>query len=1491
MKNLLVRVGSLAAAVALATVGAFADNVVKDGTRTISEEIVSVAAERELGDASVVNVVLANGGGVSFTTNMTLSKTYSLDGTGIVAVASGRRVEVSGNRLAAGAVGHVLVKRGAGTLALGGVGKAAGKRTRFIVEEGTISCNGDFWGGHSTADTNVTIDVRHGATYHHGSSHGVVGPVELTGATFLSASAGPDFWSDAALCGGVTAHAHETTSVVRMGYKGFLGHVDYTNCVFNVEEGARLLLDATLRNGMNKGATKAVACRLTKRGAGDLVIAKPGEWTGGTFLEDGTVHVAIAGAFGTGPVVVAGNVTLSVAAGVTLDLTNLRVDGVDGTHVLTLAGEGCVTLPETLPAGLSVEGNMGGIASVEPYKDGVLHLTGGIVTVNVPEGATLTVTAVESANVPVGFEAARPDIVKTGGGTLELPAGLAAAYGRLNVVEGFVSVADESSFGANVVTLSNGAGLRVRSSFTQTRIRISCAGAATLDIPDGVTFGVTKWLFKCPTSVITKMGGGTWQPDAFIKDTEGNTTYLNAGARWVVHEGRLKFAAGDMFCGYGEKPAIVLEAHEGAVIELAHVNVHTPVGDVVLRGGVMRAGYGQLDPAASPLEGGKIWKGFGLNGTVTVLPSADGRPSRLEARAVHAGHYNKTQTGFPTVFDVREDATFEVDAMICPGFGPYATVPPEIGSGVTKIGAGRVRFLKPLAITGLFAVEAGVAELDPGVVISEKATVRVGANAELVLDDKARIASKNDALAGICASAALWLDASRLVATNGETVACVPNLGTVGGTFVKPTGDLGRAAAPTFVVSGIGGRGSLSFDGKSALVTDVYTNYGAAASVFIVSRWTSWENAGGKGKWGGPFSMMARAPTALSNDLGDDNQAYGGLSFQHGADTIDTLYTFGGLSQAAISGVGFEVGRSYVTCSWRDAETGKGATAVWLANGAYQCVTGNLNTVHKMCEIDRVCVGGRLRMGCPQIFDDPSANRMYIGEIGEVLVFSRTLADAERAAVETYLRNKWMDAGLDVSDGIHRELAGAVKVSVPAGAEAAFVMNGAATDGALQGIVKSGAGTLRVGGGATGGLALRVGEGTLALRTGRLPSRVDVWVDAADAAARTLDADGRVTNVVNKGAAGGVFRRSPRSNATDVPFGPELKADGLNGNPVFAFDGDSCLALDAYTNRSAPRSLSVYFVGRRTTWELNSADAENGAGRGKWGGPFAFGCTTATRSDEGIPGIAMLEESSEKTTRVDLGNEMLSVSAPPTSEPYLFVLHSLTNAAMAAFEVDTTATSAVPRSANSDLASEPFAIDLVLLGSRVTTGGRPQWWGKGDLRNRCWFGDVAEFIATTEPLTVDEERDLFAYLRKKWLNKGDGPATPPEWLVGTPATPMTDADSMLAMADGAALEHAAGTLALGALETVGTVDWTRVWSGGDAADFPLFSVAGDVSLDTVEFTAAPFPAGEARILDWTGELVSTPTWNLRGDGSDGFRVGARGKSAWLLRAGLYIILR
>ena len=1483
MQTNILKAGALAFAAIWA--GALAaSNVVADGVRTISDELVEVAAESDLdGDGQTADkVVLAHGGGVAFTQSVSgLKKVYALDGTGVVSVAAGQTVEADGANLVAGAVGHTLVKRGAGTFLTGNVGTPAAARTRFIVEEGTFRCrNGDFWGGHATANTNVTIDVREGAVYHHGTGHGVVGPVELTGGTFMSASGSAGQWTDAAFCGGLAAHAAATPSRVQIGYKGFVGHYIYTNCVVAVDAGATLLLDGTLRDGYNAAANRLVPCRIVKRGAGALYLLKPGEWTGGTFLEGGRVVVGVADALGAGDVTVAGDVTLEVARGVRLDLSNLRVQG---AHTLTLAGDGAATLPQPLPEGLTVAGAATG-ADVSPVVDGVLSLNGGVVTVDVPAGETVTVKGTAAAPLVDGLDTTRTHVIKTGGGTLALPAGLRAAYGALTVRAGCVSVADETSFGSGVATVADGAALQFRGSFAQSAVSLSFEGDATLDIPSGVSFGVQPDSFKCSGRTLTKTGGGVW----WI--SKPFSTALAAGSRWIVHEGTLRACESNVFSAYNAKTALVLEIHEGAVLETETAKLHVPVGDVVLRGGTLRAGYGQFDGAAAPLEVGAKWRGFGLNGTVTVQPSADGRPSRLEARACHAGHVGAA-TGAPlgTTFDVQAGATLEVDAMICPGRaadGPFA-------GDLVKDGAGVVRFLKPLAVTGAFDVRAGTAALGPGVSLGACAAVRVAPAAQLVLDDGARLTAPLDAASALCASAALWLDASRIRAQDGARIESVPNLGTCGGAFARaterPETSAPLAAAPAFVANGINGLGSLAFSGTNALVTAAYTNVGAAVSVFLVARWTSWEGVGNKGRWGGPFSLSARDPAYFSTSEKDDNNVYGGLHYQHSSETtIDQFMTYGGQS-LQIKGVGLAVGTPYLAHSWRDGDLRKAATACWLP-GAYQCVTGTLSSLSAAsydCQINRVCVGGRLRNGAPQVFS--GWNRMFFGEIGEMLVFSRRLTDAERDTVDAYLRNKWFNAGEAFPGG--RAPAGApVRVSVPADGRADLVVDGASADGVARAFTKDGEGTLRFGGAAAGGLAMDVAVGTLALAPGRLASRVDVWADAADAAARTLDAAGRVTNLVNKGAAGGAFRLSARADAGQTPPGPALKEAGLNGRAVLAFDGNACLALESYTNRVAPRAISVYLVARRTAWATKPDVATEG-GFGKWASPFALARVTADASDENLSGAFHLSETLAQTGNLDLGDTGISVALPPTGEPYLFVLHSLSNGCFAAYETNATDVAAVPRTvAWSGYGAEPCDIDLVHLGARIRTGGRPQWYGTGHASNRCWFGDIGEFIVTTQPLTDGEEAELFAYLRAKWLGKGDGAATPPDWLVGTPATPVTDAETTLAMADGTRLEHAAGTLALGALETAGAVDWARAWPGGDAADFPLFSVAGDVALGAVRLAPRPLPKADAKVLDWTGALDGGADWRVDGAPA-GVRVSRRGRALWLVRAGTLLLLR
>ena len=392
--------------------------------------------------------------------------------------------------------------------------------------------------------------------------------------------------------------------------------------------------------------------------------------------------------------------------------------------------------------------------------------------------------------------------------------------------------------------------------------------------------------------------------------------------------------------------------------------------------------------------------------------------------------------------------------------------------------------------------------------------------------------------------------------------------------------------------------------------------------MFYVSQWTTWTPNGGMGKWGGPMSFGNRKMT------GDDNGEAGVLTYQHwdGSSVVPMVTLTKGASPSVRTAA---VGTPYLVSSYL-TRTSIGSTVYVsddvapVSNSATHSVT-NVN-------VELVCVGGRTAVGgAAQVKSatptSGAADRMYIGYIGEMLAFTRTLTADEEAKILAYLKRKWFNSSVAVPEETEKALANTVRIEVrievPEGAEASYVANVAtATDGANFDLTKTGAGTLRYGGAVTGGAVLDVEEGGLKLKDGALPSHVDVWIDASDASTITLDAESRVTNLVNKGAAGGSFVRNARRST--VPYGPTVKTgeDGMNGNPVLAFDGNEALVLNSYTNYTSPRNLYVYIVKRRMKWELNPADATNGAGHGKWGSPFALGSATATTSDENVKSIS-----------------------------------------------------------------------------------------------------------------------------------------------------------------------------------------------------------------------------------------------------------------------------
>ncbi|MDD2348349.1 MAG: hypothetical protein PHG74_01905 [Kiritimatiellae bacterium] len=1471
MKKILLAMMSACATTALVAGTA----TVTDGILTLDGLVTNVTAEADLG--SVTNVVMMNGGGVAFGASMTCAKSYSIAGdglnaTGVIEVAEGKEVFFSsGAKFAQGLLGHTFVKQGAGTLRAQGLGRAAGVQTRFIIAEGKWQCNnGDFWGGHTTADTNVTIDVREGAIYDHGTAHGVVGPVELTGGTFLSRNVENKWapWADASLDGGVTAHACTTDSYMCFATYGFLGHNGRTNCVMDVEEGARLIIDGVLTNGFTNAG---VPNRLTKRGAGELVFLKPGGWTGGTYIEGGTIVIGDARALGTGALVVSGNVTLQVMPGVTF-----TCPPVSGSGTITKTGAGVAAFPD-VAAGVTVtvaeEGTVG-----SPLNDGVLYLTGGDVTVNAAAGQTAEITSLVEAAPGVGSYS---DIIKTGSGTLVLPTGSETRYDSLTIQEGLVNVAAESCFGSGGVTVQDGAELGITGTFNQGRTRITFKGASSFNVPEGVQFGIHSNYFYSAGARVTKTGAGEWRLNTQfyspLADLRGTT--------WVIHEGRIKLYNGDVFGGHTAQYVLTLEVHEEGRIEISQRDTHTPLCNVVLRGGRMFAYYAQLRSNSHELESGAKWKGFGLNGPITVIPSVDGRPARIEAHQCHLAHGTRR-----TVFDVKDGATLEVDTML--QFGWSANTLNPNYAGLVKTGGGTLKLLRPVGTRGTFDIQDGTVALGPKGHLDDQLKLNVSPRAKIVLDDEAQIVNATDLASALCGTADVWFDASRLGLEDGAAVSSVPNLGTAGGTFDNVRG-LGSymPMPPTYVADGINGRGTLFFNGSQGLVTTAYTNRDARATVFLVSKWTSWSGTGGAGRWGGPFSMTAKDPLVYSDPTRDDNQCAGALSYQHdNTANFSILSTYSQDGSVSSLNTGLTVGEPYITHSGRDGGRKIIYTGVWR-DGGYVIAT-NTPAGLGNCDIDATAIGARLRAGAPQILGaGHTSNRAYIGQIGEVLVFSRDLTAEETATIYAYLQSKWFGAGT-LSDEQAKALASTLAVEVPENATAHLAFNaGTTTEGVALDVAKTGAGTLRLGGAITGAGYVDVAAGGIAFARDAMPPQVDIWVDATDASTYTLDANNLVTNLVNKGAAGGRFTINGRSTAT-VPGAPSLVADGINGNATFQFSGAQALALDSYTNRTSPRSLHIYMAAKRTQWTLHPT-GYSGGGYGKWGGAFSFARTTLAASEEAQPGVCFCSENNELNMTVDDGQGAggsPGTSNPITGDPYLFVVHTVADAALVAYETNGTSVTSVPRGVVLG-GREPLDIDLVQLGGRLMKDGAPQWYGDDDPRNRMWYGQIGELIATTQPLTHDQEAELFAYLRKKWLNKGTGSATPPAWLTGYAAAPTLGAETILTMADGTTLDHAADTVTLGGLATEGTVDWTRVWNDANADSCTLFNVNGDVALGTVNLALDPVPS-QAKLIGFTGMALTTPTWHVSGgQGAGNARVSMRSDGYWISSQGTVLFVR
>ena len=1477
MKKLLLLVGTAAGFSA-----AFAGDVTQDGVRTLTDTTLEIASEADLG-AGVTNVVLDNATvSYNLTKDQTLTSFYTVTGRGgnLGAGPAAYAATIASTKFLKPNLGKTFGKTGKGTMKIGTpLGKVT-TPTRFIVREGTVRLtSGDFFGGHSDCTTNFVIDVREGATWHNGTSHGAVGPVELTGATWISDNPSPygGTWADTSFKGGITVHPSSTPSKMYATSWFFLtqplaSNPDADKCVIDVETGAELYVYGDLYNG--SGQTSV----LVKRGGGTLYLLGKGSWTGGTRLEGGKIVLGNANALGTSAITIAGDVEIAVDPGVTVTCPELK-----GTGHVTVSGKGGITFTKKAEA---VTGATDKVADpYSPLSGMKLTVGPGVTDVSITGTTPLTVNNVVELHPGC---ASLADIRKTGAGTLKLGTGLAGKYRKLLVTGGVVEFADNSCFGMSGVGNKggveiSGGKIRPTADYRSPKTRFTFTGEnGGLDVPAGVLFEASSNYFYSANATVTKTGAGGWQ---LVSCFYSNLTPVS-GTRWVVEEGRLFTAGGGTFSGHSAVWNGTIEVHENGEFANDSAN-HQPVGHLVLRGGTVRTEISQFADSTFNVEGGGTqWGGFSFNGGIKVLASE--KPSRVIARQCYV-----TQEALSGCeVDVDEGAILEMDTALRGGFTWSPSFRWQRGL-FAKTGKGTLRLLRPLSLTGyagstvlkgLLDVREGTLELKEGGSLDPNAEIRVSPAAKIVLNDGTRFVAQNVAVApAVVSEAEVWIDATRVSAKDGDTLSTIDNLGTCGGNFKKFPKAIGNSGgmipnAPQYVTKGIGGKPSFFFDGQMALALDSYTNMTDNCEIFVVARWTSYEATDGKGRWGGVVSLGSVKMTGnedqhnfgVLSSMVDGGSAgkFGSMSVifgtPEGQETSGANHATASLGSTLLS-PGVSTNEAFVLRIQRGSTAGN--SEMWL--GDSRGAKSNSSTyTERLCRIDRVCIGSRLMTGgLATTYNTLAKSRNIIGQVGEFLVFSKKLSETERAAVNDYLRRKWIGTAAEETSALAEGKTGTLEVETPAGAKASVVA-GLAGDGQRFAVAKTGAGELTVGGGADeAALDVNVREGTIRLQDGKLASRVPVWIDADDAETCLMDATGHVTNLVNKGFCGGAFGQALTSGKT--PHFPVRTAAGMNGRATLTFDGESAMMLSTYTNTTSPRRFSIYCVQRRNQWKLHPG-ADNGGGYGKWATVCTF-VPEKCAQDEMQPGAYHVDESPETSSYAHLdyqnGKAVTSkaIPHPGTGVDTIFVSQVTTNGYMGAYVTAATADDKVVSKGAGGLKLGPYKIERVILGARANDNSKVHYYGTDHTANRCWYGELAELIVTTEPLALQEEMELMAYLRKKWLNKGSGSATPPAWLSGESATPQFGVQTTLAMADGTCLRHEAGEVTLGALETAGTVDWTRVWSG-EKADFPMFKV-DDVSLNSVNLMPVPAVRKEQVEILGYGAKGTAPTWQVfRPDG-------------------------
>ena len=1092
--------------------------------------------------------------------------------------------------------------------------------------------------------------------------------------------------------------------------------------------------------------------------------------------------------------------------------------------------------------------------------DGTVELNGASVTYEALTGSgtlsntsetlsVVTLTGDEDA-VFDGTIVGNVRLVKSGTGVQTLAKNNNAYTGGTLIEGGVLAASSIDSIGAKgsmaaggyperMITVRNGAVLRVTT--TAGTAESPAFMSQGIAVPPGETgvLETTGWMTKDGSLAITN--GATLVVRGNVRLSSYRTNGNSVNGRLVLESGIFRPSAGGAIGG--SVPGFSVEVDAGAELLMPADGVVLP--RLVLKGGkVTSAGCDVSGNSAGELETLRDPRmpacDFIVANPVEIRDAET--PSEITASRIGL----KGSSASPAGFAVGEGAELRLNGRLVPS--------EENGErAFVKSGAGTLCLNGEVAM-GELRAEEGTLAYTRNTAFLPGATVRPASGVKVILEDGADVSAPFAVVGGLVASADIWIDATQIDVADGAAVTSLRNLGTVGGVLSKVNAS--GTTSPTLVADALGGNPALNFDGTHAFVTDVYTNQANTLTTFVVAQTTTHV------KWSSPISL-----STVGSGNGGEEEHEGTFFYSFNQDVLDVFKAARGKTSLGTADWAFEyslpglaTGMPYLLEHRRDGST---ATGTAYCGEAYaDCVKTNSSRWLRQ-NITRVQVGGRmLKTGAPY------SSRLHKGYVGEVIVFTRALSDAEYAAVETYLKNKWFAAGKTdpMRQGETPYYGAEVELEVADGAAARFSAN--TVSGEVGGdFRKTGAGTLLVG---DASLAARLSavEGTLALATSNTPCQAAIWLDPSDA--DTVGMTGNyVTSLANKGTLGGNFIKNIGNGATLAKDG-----DGINGNAVLSFAGGSSLLFDGFVrDDGSPRSLHVYAVVSRTEYVKFSA-------------PFSFAHSDNVGNDKRANGTFLYTDNqnggyiyrtfygydarglTNGLTRQTQDVNSYFIDLPrrdSDGDVVLAVNHMGASWQLFATELVGDDTASVPWYATWSCSLQPLHVNRVQLGGPMKNGGAS--FGEGD----GWKGRIGEFIVFDRALSLKDETELLAYLRKKWLDKGTGSLTPPACLGGTTLPSALGPDVALEVKAPAKLVHALSVQDVYSLALAGA-SVERVGWGGDPADFRLFNVVHDATASgNIAFLADPMPAETVDVFGY-GTFANGATWTLTGgDGSLAFR--------------------